>query len=550
MQARALAAQAAHQRRFAASMDATAGQAVASALDRQSHNTVLRSAFDSDGTPPFHPSAIIEDSGDLMDEMQVDLALMVDTPEAGFTSLTASVDISAFMPPPGPPVLIANDATIAASACPLSDWAADLTWTLINRYINPFATDYSSWHEQVFNGSIKKEVVPQAFRTFASATLAATLPSTQCLFLGILYLSKLPIGRAHAVPPELNNASTPPGIIALFQNLNFTAWTGHQAVFRKSLYGPEMNALGLDAAINVGKLAFSLALMLGNKWLEDNTFTTRTWYVLFACSWVSDTDVLASFSRSEVTTLPQANLKALETDVLKMFGFNMVIRDQEWIDWLGVLRSYTSNLVAKEPIGMVSGANTKALARIDELAMMGCNHHCEPSAIPDWPMDSPMQVSVALMADDDDMVLVPVQAAGGPRRRGHSRTTSLPFAPGYDSNFVTDAAPFGLPPFDLQYATYNHRPAAFGYERSFNPWARGDHVDAFQSAAPHPAVVNASIEARRRAQQAQPVYRWDQVLAEMAAQEREQENVTSAWPRPSRFDWTCSARPAPALVGV
>lgn len=44
--------------------------------------------------------------------------------------------------------------------------------------------------------------------------------------------------------------------------------------FRKALYGEDA---GKSDDESVAKMILTLAVMLGNKWLEDNTFTTRTW---------------------------------------------------------------------------------------------------------------------------------------------------------------------------------------------------------------------------------------------------------------------------------
>ncbi|KAG8933624.1 hypothetical protein FRC01_007975 [Tulasnella sp. 417] len=576
IQARALAAQAAHQQRFATF--AAHRQSLPNCDLGFTHETILGSQLgddvalisNSDGLHPISYPTLDHNSSDvtdIMDEIQVDLSLpLVDnsSPLSGefadessmqFTSPTATVDISAFMPPPGPPVLVANEFTIAASAVPLTDWAADLCWSLVTRVLSPrlgSVAEHEKWMDGLFEGRPRQDILPPtstncaALRTFAQNVLQATLPSPQCLILGLLYISKLPIGNFYRVPPELNSASTPPGVLALFTSLNTPTWTADEREFRETLYGNgnlyhcvldnSADATDLDIAQSI----FALALMLGNKWLEDNTFTTRTWH--------------------DVTGLPQARLKAIENAALKIFNFSLVVPTPEWLRWLSVMRTHTSHLIAREAIGMTATANAIARTRVDELIMATRNIHHDTASSPNLAVQLPAMIPQSSDSEEDVILFHPTRRHARPSHvAGHARTASLPVASGFgldqrsgktllETNDSCHRSTLG------QGVPY-HRPA-LQQRLGRRVWRDEPEIDPFQLVAPHPALFNPTIEPRK------PVYvepglsetrryMWDQIQAEMVAREREQEAHVSTWPRPMMMDWSGPwGRQVPGSVGV
>ncbi|KAG8968457.1 hypothetical protein FRC05_001524 [Tulasnella sp. 425] len=578
IQARALAAQAAHQQRFAnlaahrrSLPNCDPAFSCENSLGSQlGGDDVAPISIHSDGLHSFsYPTLdhISSDVTDIIDEIQVDLSLpLVDnsSPLSGefadessmqFTSPTATVDISAFMPPPGPPVLVANEFTIAASAVPLTDWAADLCWSLVTRVLSPrlgSAAEHEKWMNALFEGRPRQDALPPtstncaALRTFANNILQATLPSPQCLILGLLYISKLPIGNFYRVPPELNSASTPPGVLALFTSLNTPSWTNEEREFRETLYGHgNLYHCVLDNGadpndLDIAQSVFSLALMLGNKWLEDNTFTTRTWH--------------------DVTGLPQARLKAIENAALKIFNFSLAIPSPEWMRWLSVMRTHTSHLIAREAIGMTTTANAIARNRVDELLLATRNIQHDTASSPNLSFQIMAPNQSASDTDEDVILFHPARRHPRPPHvAGHARTASLPVAGGFgmdqrsgkallEINDSCHRSSFG------QGVPY-HRPA-LQQRLGRRIWRDEPEVDPFQLVAPHPALFNPTIEPRK------PVYvetglsetrryMWDQIQAEMVAREREQEAHISTWPRPMMMDWSGPWVPqAPGSVGV
>ncbi|KAG8898619.1 hypothetical protein FRB99_007325 [Tulasnella sp. 403] len=585
MQARALAAQAAHQQRFAVNLPAhthpnagpfTAGPAAApdgtvrGVKPTPASSDVLRDRSNL-STTPTQPSLSmdvcfpsLDADADVMDEIQVDLSLpMVTAPSPDptgespvpFTSPSAPVDISAFLPPPGPPVLVANDASIAASAVPIADWAAALCWSLMSRSLSPRLTtceEQTKWFTSLIDTDHTKQnssrVAPATFTSWVTSTLSATLPSPQCLILGLYYISKLPIGHFDPIPNDLKHSNAPPGVLALFSSFNTHTWSKCETTFRDTLYRELINGHNRD--IGVAQHIFTLALMLGNKWLEDNTFTTRTWH--------------------EVTSLPQAQLRALEIAALATLEFSLVVSDVEWHHWLLVLRTYTSRQVIREPIGLIGTANGTALGRLDNLLA---------AARPDGQAGVHATSPPGPVTEDEDVVLVASRVGQDAlsvgrrddhllrhtsgnlsndlsfrhgtsashsdllsvhRQADHSQTYRLGIA---TATLPTDySVPSNQPvvphsPIFATLAPNTARPTQLGY--TTGPRVHS-HPDPFELIAPHPALVSARIEARNREMMGvhgTHVYHWDRVQAEIIAEEYEQATFVSAWPQPFRMEW-------------
>ncbi|KDQ16133.1 hypothetical protein BOTBODRAFT_268966 [Botryobasidium botryosum FD-172 SS1] len=83
---------------------------------------------------------------------------------------------------------------------------------------------------------------------------------------------------------------------------------------------------------------FVLVLMLSNKWLEDNTYTNKTWSVYFTFP------LRPSFSRpdshrNDISGFTCASLRELEAAALACMEHNLVVSSEEWLAWLQHLRS-------------------------------------------------------------------------------------------------------------------------------------------------------------------------------------------------------------------
>ncbi|KAJ1303087.1 hypothetical protein OPQ81_011288 [Rhizoctonia solani] len=208
-----------------------------------------------------------------------------------------------------------SKAIIAASAVPLADWFADVVWAL---YLGPVQAVTGG-----NSGLVGADKAPQPLTAFVHAVLSQTLASPQCAALGLYYLVRLPVRlgstAVRAAAPIWNVGLDPEG---------HTAYTSvpdrkhaARAGFVAELYGPG----GEDVPYRLA----ALALMLGNKWLDDHTFTNKTWH--------------------EVTHLNLARLTALEQRALACFDYSLGVPNEDWRAWLGVLKEGAQGALAASP---------------------------------------------------------------------------------------------------------------------------------------------------------------------------------------------------------
>jgi len=220
-------------------------------------------------------------------------------------------------PPPVP-----TKAVIAASAVPLADWFADVVWAL---YIGPTPSTGTGPGNLGLAGADK---APQALAAFVHAVLSQTLASPQCAALGLYYLVRLPVRLSSASGVRMGSALWNVGV----DGEGHTSYASvpdreraARAGFVAELYGQGVGPGGEDVPYRLA----ALALMLGNKWLDDHTFTNKTWH--------------------EVTHLPLARLTALEQRALEWFNYTLGVTTPDWRSWLGVL---------KEGAVVAAGVNT------------------------------------------------------------------------------------------------------------------------------------------------------------------------------------------------
>lgn len=113
-----------------------------------------------------------------------------------------------------------------------------------------------------------------------------------------------------------------------------------ETIFREALLGDE-HPLNHDAAAKCP--AFRLVVlgcMLANKWLDDHTFSNKTWYVI--C--IVKITIYSSLYRQSITNIPVQSLNTLETLALDLFAFDLTVSNHEWSKWLSHLHSYHVSL--------------------------------------------------------------------------------------------------------------------------------------------------------------------------------------------------------------
>lgn len=76
----------------------------------------------------------------------------------------------------------------------------------------------------------------------------------------------------------------------------------------------------ISAHANSEYRVFTTALVLANKFLDDNTYTNVTW--------------------AKMTKLPLAEISVMEIEFLKCLQYRLVVRDAEWTGWQSQLLSW------------------------------------------------------------------------------------------------------------------------------------------------------------------------------------------------------------------
>jgi hypothetical protein len=160
--------------------------------------------------------------------------------------------------------------------------------------------------------------------------LWSTLLQPSGVFLAIWYISRLPV---HLDWLALDGSITSQEYDFRVELLDGT---------RKA-----QNCLGGDGDSLETQVVFRLVLlgcMLANKWLDDHTFSNKTWYAL--SSSCSNTYTHYVLSRHSITEVPVESINRLELLALALLKHDLSITQSDWHDWLSRLRQYE---VAKSP---------------------------------------------------------------------------------------------------------------------------------------------------------------------------------------------------------
>ena len=87
-----------------------------------------------------------------------------------------------------------------------------------------------------------------------------------------------------------------------------------------------------------------LGCMLANKWLDDHTFSNKTWYVSSIGCNIPTEFALTVLRRHTISNVPIHNLNRLEALALDIFQYDLSITPRQWADWLGDLMAYHQTL--------------------------------------------------------------------------------------------------------------------------------------------------------------------------------------------------------------
>lgn len=240
-------------------------------------------------------------------------------------------------PAAAPDVVIPSATTgFRQLAQPLSEWLANYVWKVCTTglSLSPVFTYQSG---RIVHYS---PVPPSYLAPSIHSLLLSTLLQPSAIFLALWYIIRLPV---------------------YFNAAELGAEYPKEARFRHALLGEpftyEREALELNAPFRM----IVLGCMLANKWLDDHTFSNKTWHT--------------------ISNIPVQELNKLEIIALEVFGYNLAISNEEWSNWMSHVKSYHSSLAPSQlqPIGRPS-SNPHSIIRksIDEILQAPCPASSSP----------------------------------------------------------------------------------------------------------------------------------------------------------------------------
>lgn len=250
-------------------------------------------------------------------------------------------------PAPAPvPEVVTPSATAGYKklAEPLADWVANYVWKVCTTGLSlPTTFTRSSNHSITTYANIP----PSYLAASVHSLLLSTLLQPSAVFLAIWYVVRLPVYfAAVALGPEY----------------------AKEARFRVALLGDPYT--GLDKESMEASAPFRLIVlgcMLANKWLDDHTFSNKTWH--------------------NISNVPIQALNKLESLTLDIFAYDLTVSSRDWSQWLAHVMSYHMSLSSPthpQPISRPS-TNPHSIVRkaIDEIieAPVVCDAFSAPQPV-------------------------------------------------------------------------------------------------------------------------------------------------------------------------
>lgn len=185
---------------------------------------------------------------------------------------------------------------------PLSEWIANFVWKVCTTGSNlpPFIPHLALSPTKAFAAS-----PPSHLATSIHSLLLSTLLQPSAIFLALWYIVKLPV---------------------FFGNVGLSVDNVKELRFRLSLLGDGRNADRDVMESNAPFRVIVLGCMLANKWLDDHTFSNKTWH--------------------SISNIPVQTLNKLESLALDIFSYDLSISSKEWSQWLSHVMSYHQSLTS------------------------------------------------------------------------------------------------------------------------------------------------------------------------------------------------------------
>lgn len=204
-------------------------------------------------------------------------------------------------PPAAVPDLVAPTATAGYRKLsePLSDWIANFVWKACTTGSN--VPSFVS-RSPIAAMKVSPTSPPPYLATSVHSLLLSTLLQPSAIFLALWYIVKLPVAFGFA-PPNMDV---------------------RELRFRLALFGdrnsPDREAMEGTAPFRL----IVLGCMLANKWLDDHTFSNKTWHT--------------------ISNIPIQSLNKLESLAIDIFRYDLSISPKDWSQWLSHVMSYHMSL--------------------------------------------------------------------------------------------------------------------------------------------------------------------------------------------------------------
>ncbi|PCH41138.1 hypothetical protein WOLCODRAFT_131722 [Wolfiporia cocos MD-104 SS10] len=209
------------------------------------------------------------------------------------------------MPAPAPEPVVTPTATAAYKklAEPISEWIANYVWKVCTTGMD-LSPAYAQPHAFVKHYSTSP---PSHLASSTHSMLLSTLLQPSAIFLALRYITRLPV---------------------FFGPVNLDRELHRKEIrFRTELLGEAHLYFDRDAVESYAPFRLVLlGCMLANKWLDDHTFSNKTWHT--------------------ISNVPIQSLNKLESLALDIFQYDLSISTHEWAEWLSQLTAYHSSLTS------------------------------------------------------------------------------------------------------------------------------------------------------------------------------------------------------------
>lgn len=418
----------------------------------------------------------------------------------------APVEQVAQQAPPAPEPVVTPTASSAYKklAEPLADWVASFVWKVCTtgmslpadyhqpqyaRILLLNLSDANTFPCRAFSKNYSNQP-PSHLAQATHSMLLSTLLQPSAVFLALWYIVRLPV---------------------FFGPVNLGHGHVREMRFRAELLGEPHMALDRDAIESFAPFRLVLlGCMLANKWLDDHTFSNKTWYVI-QDSYARSGCFVTRKDRHTISNVPVHSLNKLEALALDLFAHDLSISPQEWSRWLGQLHSYHLSLSSPafpQPISRPSTSPhniiRKALEDLVEVSSVADKHFVDGTPEPVfYALEDQRKEAADSQASEQDLDVLeidldedgPLREEYLPRRRISGAGNTRPARP----QEKTSDADRNLPPpakwspaADEPIYRYNGRSQQYVAPQ---PISHG-HVSA--APAPPPAPFHQALDMSRR----------------------------------------------------